>query len=90
VVCDDHILTVLYVVCDDHILTVLYVVCDDHILTVVFVACDIHILTALFVVCDDHIFKDDVLFYRFRIDDGTYEKDVDTKMFYKGQQIYKL
>ena len=41
-------------------------------------------------VCDDHIFKDDVLFYRFRIDDGTYEKDVDTKMFYKGQQIYKL
>ena len=64
--------------------------CDDHILTVVFVTCDIHILTALFVVCDDHIFKDDVLFYRFRIDDGTYEKDVDTKMFYKGQQIYKL
>ncbi|XP_071142565.1 DEP domain-containing mTOR-interacting protein-like [Mytilus edulis] len=41
-------------------------------------------------VCDDHLFKDDMLFYRFRIDDGTHKMDMDLKMFYKGQQIYRL
>ncbi|XP_063402394.1 DEP domain-containing mTOR-interacting protein-like [Mytilus trossulus] len=41
-------------------------------------------------VCDDHLFKDDMLFYRFRIDDGTHKMDMDLKMFHKGQQIYRL
>jgi len=39
-------------------------------------------------VCDDHIFKDEMLFYRFRRDDETYKEDKDLTMFYTAYELY--
>ncbi|XP_048849979.1 DEP domain-containing mTOR-interacting protein-like [Brienomyrus brachyistius] len=41
-------------------------------------------------VCDEHMeFKDMKLFYRFRIDDGTFPMDNEAKVFMRGQRIYE-
>ena len=40
------------------------------------------------VVCDDHAFKDELLFYRFRRDDGSIESQKDLLLFYKVLDIY--
>ncbi|KAL4236891.1 hypothetical protein ACF0H5_005277 [Mactra antiquata] len=40
-------------------------------------------------VCDDHDIKDQVLFYRFRRDDGTFTEDKDLTLFYKALELYK-
>lgn len=39
-------------------------------------------------VCDDHQFKDQMLFYRFRRDDGTEFPDKETEILYKGLDLY--
>ncbi|XP_073667737.1 DEP domain-containing mTOR-interacting protein [Paramisgurnus dabryanus] len=41
-------------------------------------------------VCDEHKeFKDMKLFYRFRVDDGTFPLDNEAKVFMRGQRIYE-
>ena len=40
-------------------------------------------------VCDDHDIKDEVLFYRFRRDDGTYKDIKDLALFYKAREVYE-
>ena len=42
----------------------------------------------LLLVCDDHQFKDEMLFYRFRQDDGTATLNPDLVIVYRGCDIY--
>lgn len=41
-------------------------------------------------VCDDHQFKDEMLFYRFRKDDKSFEEFKDLNTFYKALKLYKM
>ena len=41
-----------------------------------------------FVVCDDHAFKDQMLFYRFRRDDGSSGFDNETKLVFEAIDLY--
>ncbi|XP_078697092.1 DEP domain-containing mTOR-interacting protein-like [Branchiostoma floridae x Branchiostoma belcheri] len=39
-------------------------------------------------VCDDHLYKDAMLFYRFRKDDGTFPMDKDSSILFRGKMMY--
>ena len=39
-------------------------------------------------VCDDHAFKDQMLFYRFRRDDGSRGYDKDVQLVFQAIDIY--
>ncbi|KAJ8306033.1 hypothetical protein KUTeg_016578 [Tegillarca granosa] len=41
-------------------------------------------------ICDDHQFKDEMLFYRFRKDDKSFEEFKDLNTFYKALKLYKM
>jgi len=40
-------------------------------------------------VCDDHIFKNEYLFYRFRIDDGTFFVDPEYESFHQAIMVHQ-
>ena len=47
-----------------------------------------NVLVFYLLVCDDHVFKDQMLFYRFRQDDGSGGFDKDVQLVFQAIDIY--
>ena len=42
-----------------------------------------------FLVCDDHVFKDEYLFYKFRVDDGSMFIEPELEIYSQGIKIHQ-